>query len=216
MNDLKAILDDLTARTAELNPWEQGFVESVTDQYKRRGRLSVKQMTTINKIAARHDPVAVNTRARWRASYDDAKRTLAIGAARYYLQNPPYFGEVARRILDEADYIPSAKCFRKMTENKYVKRAIANSALTPVFSIGQLVRFRRNDEVRRNHRTYSADPSDWPRLGERDLCGKLGVVVSIKDTPGYAKGSRAYSVLPAGDSKPVDTLERRLMRCKSL
>ena len=145
------------------------------------------------------------------ASYNDEKRKLARFAAEYYLKNPPYFGDVARRILGEDNYIPSEKCFRKMTENKYVKRAIENLASEPVFSVGQLVRFRRNAEVREWHNQYNHD------AGRRiNKCGKLAVVLSFEDVPGHAKGSRKYTVLPTGDSKPVVTLERRLMRCKSL
>jgi hypothetical protein len=208
---MQPTLDNLTALAGELSPWERGFVESVVQQYKQHGRLSDNQTNTINKIAACHDPAAVKARNTWRALYDDEKRKLALFAAEYYLNNPPYFGDVARRILGEDKYIPSEKCFRKMTENKYVKRAQANLTLEPVFSVGQLVRFRRNAEVREWHRQYNHV------AGRKiDLRGKLAVVLSFDDVPGHAKGSREYEVLPAGDSKPVTTLERRLMRCKSL
>ena len=208
---MQPTLDDLTARVGELSPLEQGFVESVKRQYEKGSRLSDKQTTTIDKIVARHDPAAVNARNTWRTSYDYEKRKLARFAAEYYLKNPPYFGDVARRILGEDNYIPSEKCFRKMTENKYVKRALANLASKPVFSVGQLVRFRRNAEVREWHNAYNHE------AGRKiNRCGKLAVVISCEATPGWAKGSRKYTVLPTGANKPVTTLERRLMRCKSL
>ena len=193
-----------------LNDWELGFTASVLAQHKRRGRLSDGQITVIDKILAKYNPDAIKARNDWRANYDDEKREIARKVAEYYMKNPPYYGDVARKILNDPAYIPSEKCFNKMTGNKYAQRALAVAATAPVYSKGELVRFRRNNEVRTFH--YR---SIGPRMGREHFAGKLAVVLSISDTPGGAKGSRGYTVLPMGGAQPIETLERRLMRSKT-
>ena len=59
-------LDRLNALGTQLTQWEQGFSESVTDQYKQCGRLSGAQISTIDNILAKHDPAVVKARNTWR------------------------------------------------------------------------------------------------------------------------------------------------------
>ncbi len=193
-------LDRLNALGGDLTDWEFGFAASVLDQYKRRN-LSDAQHSTIDKILAKHDPAAIKARSDWRSSYGEEKQALARQAAEYYTVNPPYFGDVARKILNDPAYIPTEKCFNKMTQNKYVQRWIAQREAGPAFAKGQLVRFRRNDLVRRY-------------VGHR-LKGTLAVVCSVGDQVSATKGSRSYQVLPIGKVKPITAEERYLMRSKT-
>ena len=202
MENTQQKLDRIAKLGNQLTQWEQGFSESVLDQYKRRGSLSGGQITVVDKILAKHNPEARKAREDWSASYDDAKRDLARKMAQYYIDNPPYYGDVAHKILNDSEYIPSKKCFEKMTGNKYAVRYLERLEIAPTFEVGQLVRFRRNGEVRGHHR--------------HRLIGRLAVVLSCAARPGAAKGSRAYKVLPTGEATPIDTIERRLMRCKCL
>jgi len=194
-------LDRLNALGGDLTDWEFGFAASVLDQYKRRGVLSYVQISTIERILAKHSPEQIKARNAWRDSYDEEKQALARQAAEYYTVNPPYFREAARKILNDPAYIPTEKCFNKMTQNKYVQRWIAQREAGPAFAKGQLVRFRRNDLVRRY-------------VGSR-FKGTLAVVCSVGDQVSATKGSRSYQVLPIGQVKPLTTEERFLMRSKT-
>ncbi len=194
-------LDHLAGLGEQLTDWQRGFIESVADQYKRRDYLSDAQHATIDKIVALHSPEAVKARNDWRASYDEEKQALARQAAEYYTVNPPYFREAAYKILNDPAYIPTEKCFNKMTQNKYVQRWIAQREAGPAFAKGQLVRFRRNDLVRRY-------------VGSR-YAGTLAVVCNVGDQVSATKGSRSYQVLPIGKVKPITTEERFLMRSKT-
>jgi len=89
-------LDRLNALGTQLTQWEQGFTESVAAQYKRRN-LSDGQHAVIDKILAKHNPDAIKARNDWRANYDQEKRVIARKVAEYYMKNPPYYGDVARR-----------------------------------------------------------------------------------------------------------------------
>jgi len=193
-------LDRLNALGTQLTQWEQGFSESVTDQYKRRN-LSDAQHGIVNKILAKHDPATIKARSDWRDSFDEEKQALARQAAEYYTVNPPYFGDVARKILNDPAYIPTEKCFVKMTQNKYVQRWIAQREAGPAFAKGQLVRFRRNRLV-------------GQYVGSR-FKGTLAVVCNVGDQVSATKGSRSYQVLPIGKVKPITAEERFLMRSKT-
>ena len=193
-------LDRLNALGTQLTQWEQGFSESVTDQYKRRN-LSDAQHGIVNKILAKHDPATIKARSDWRDSFNEEKQALARQAAEYYTVNPPYFGDVARKILNDPAYIPPEKCFVKMTQNKYVQRWIAQRAAGPAFAKGQLVRFRRNRLV-------------GQYVGSR-FKGTLAVVCNVGDQVSATKGSRPYQVLPIGKVKPITAEERFLMRSKT-
>ena len=202
MHTTQQKLDRLVSLGEQLNDWDRGFVESVADQYKQRN-LSYGQIEVVNKILAKHSPEQIKARNDWRSSYDEEKQALARQAAEYYTVNPPYFREAARKILNDPAYIPTEKCFNKMTQNKYVQRWIAQREAGPAFSKGQLVRFRRNRLVRHGYGSY--------------LQGKLAVILSVgtDDQVSATKGSRPYEVLPIGRTKPFATEERCLMRSKT-
>ena len=193
-------LDRLNALGGDLTDWEFNFAVSVLDQYKRRN-LSDHQHAIVDKILAKHDPAAVKARSDWRDSFDEEKQALARQAAEYYTVNPPYFGDVARKILNDPAYIPTEKCFVKMTQNKYVQRWIAQREAGPAFAKGQLVRFRRNRLV-------------GQYVGSR-FKGTLAVVCNVGDQVSATKGSRSYQVLPIGKVKPITAEERFLMRSKT-
>jgi len=193
-------LDRLNALGGDLTDWEFGFAASVLDQYKRRN-LSDAQHGIVNKILAKHDPATIKARSDWRDSFDEEKQALARQAAEYYIANPPYFEGVARKILNDPAYIPTEKCFVKMTQNKYVQRWIAQREAGPAFAKGQLVRFRRNRLV-------------GQYVGSR-FKGTLAVVCNVGDQVSATKGSRPYQVLPIGKVKPITAEERFLMRSKT-
>jgi len=203
MEKMSEKLDRVAELGGQLTEWEQGFTESIADQFKRRGRLSHGQIVVVDKILAKHNPEAIKARNAWRDSFNEEKQALARQAAEYYIANPPYFEGIAQKILNDPAYIPTEKCFVKMTQNKYVQRWIAQREAGPVFAKGQLVRFRRNVDVGYNHGNSRK--------------GQLAAVVTVgaDNTVTSAKGSRHYKVLPVGAMSPIMTCEKLLMRSKT-
>ncbi len=218
MENTQQKLDRLNAleKGGYLNDWESNFTISVIDQYERRN-LTDNQHRHIDKIIAKNDPELIKARNDWYASYNDEKREVARKAAEYYKANPPYYQQLADKILDNPEYVPSESSFNKITQNKYVQRYLKALETGPQFEPGQMVRFRRNADVRQHHRKFVRNIE--PKLGAsrgkwQDLSGKLAVVIEISGQPGAAAGSRPYTVLPVGQMTPVETLERRLMNAK--
>ena len=47
---IREVLDTIESETDKLTTWEQQFIESVSDQYTRKGSLSEKQLEIVETI----------------------------------------------------------------------------------------------------------------------------------------------------------------------
>jgi len=178
----------------DLNDSSRSFAKSLLESTKKWGRLSPKQWSAFERMEARFDPKVIAERQNWTDSWTDEKAKNLRVAAEYYLQNPPYFGEIAAKIVSDEAYVPSAKLYRKMVENKYVQKVLATCASEPVFAIGSLVKVRKTS---RNHR----------------LRDRIAMVVDNNgEVKTSAKGGKTYTILPFGGSNTIQIEERWLKR----
>ena len=219
-DDVKGKVERLWEVRGSVNDWERGFIESVHDQAVAGGRrLSVRQVELIDKILAKNNPGAIEERSRWHREYDDEKRDLARKAAQYYVAEGTYYQAVAHKIINDPDYIPSEKCFSKMTSNKYVARYLAALEVGPRFEKGQMVQFRNTQEVRSATAFYIFENGGASSTGRQTLAGTPVIVLEVGDDPGITKGARQYKVLPTrstGDTlpMPIKTSEKNLNTLK--
>jgi hypothetical protein len=120
-------------------------------------------------------------------------------AARYYLANPPYFGDVAKKILEDDAFVPSKRLYKKMVQNKFSTKVIESTRSKPKFNPGSHVALRANANV------------GWsiPRAG-------TAVVLKADASPviSPARGSKIYSVLFFGKTETVHVEERWLKKAK--
>ena len=183
---------------SSLTDWERNFMGSLLDSAKKYGRLTAKQHDVFQRIEKKTDPEVQAARKTWNEAWDESKREATVFAANYYKANPPYFGEVAERILNDSSFIPSEKLYSKMVLNKYVQRAMANAETGPLYEIGSMVTVRSSASVR------------GPVAGHR---GKNAIVLEVQSAATSAtKGARIYKVLPVGAALPVETEERYLKK----
>tara|TARA_Y100000310_G_scaffold70759_1_gene66509 strand:+ start:123 stop:770 length:648 start_codon:yes stop_codon:yes gene_type:complete len=182
-----------------LSDWDKGYLESLETQFNKRGRLSPRQIEIFARIEEEKlSTEAQDERQKWNDNYDAEKRRVAKVCANYYL-DAGYFTSLATRIVEEPEFIPSEKAWKKMCENKYAKKVLANHDNPSKYEIGSLVAFRAT--------------ADW---AHRMLAGdKPCVVISsggfIKSA---AKGAKPYKVLPYGLAKPIECEERHLKAYK--
>ena len=200
-NTLIDRIEKIAARgVSTLSDWERNFLSSLLENAKRWGKLTARQHQTLQRIETKTDPAHIAAVNNWRNNFTDEMRAAAVFAANYYKANPPYFGDAATRILNDSKYIPSEKLYRKMVENKYVQRALANSKTAPLFVVGSMACVRNSATVK--------------GAAARHL-GKMVVVIEASDNSTSAtKGARKYKVLPVGEAKPFVTEERYLKRTK--
>ena len=196
--ELVARIEKAAARgTSSMSDWERSFMGSLLDSAKKWGRLTAKQHEVFQRIEKKTDPAHQAAVSAWRSSFTDEMRESLVFAANYYKANPPYYGEVADRILNDSSYIPSEKLYRKMVENKYVQRARANAQSGPLYAVGSMVTVRDSKSVGSPIRVYR---------------GKDAVILEVRDGLSATKGAREYVVLPVGAVKPVETQERYIKK----
>ena len=182
-----------------LSQWENGFIESLHQQFKKRGSLSTRQLEILERVE--QDKLSDEARAtsrKWQNNYDDEKRRVARVCAEYY-DKTGYFTALASSILEDPDYTPPEKAWRKMCENKYAKKVLALYDADPKYPVGSTVMFRAT--------------ADWAhRVGAGDKpCVVISAGGPIKNA---AKGAKPYMVLPYAAIKPVECEERHIKKYK--
>ena len=197
--DILQRLQKVTESAHLLSQWENGFVESLLQQFNKRGRLSPKQIEILERIETQKlSKEAQGAIQEWAANYDAEKQRIALICAKYYLKTG-YFTDLATNIVHVPDYIPTERAWKKMCENKYARKVVAEHDAPAKYAVGSVVEFRST--------------ADWGM--KRSANGMPCVVISSGgDIVSAAKGSKPYKVLPYGSVKMVDCEERHLKKCK--
>jgi hypothetical protein len=199
MNPTLLRLEHALKNSSLLSQWEAGFIESLHQQFKKRGSLSARQLEILERVEQdKLSEEARHTSQVWQNSYDDEKRRIARICAEYY-DKTGYFTALASSILEDSDYTPPEKAWRKMCENKYAKKVLALHDADPKYPVGSTVMFRATADWA--HR-YAA--GDKPCI----VIATGGIIKSA------AKGAKPYKVLPYGLAKPIECEERHLKTYK--
>jgi hypothetical protein len=178
-----------------LSDWERNFVDSIKEGWQKYGSVTEKQHGMIQKLADRYNPENVKAREDWISNFDDEKKNRLQVVARYYKANPPYFGDLADRVLNDPDYIPTARAYAAMCENKYAQKVMDIHNGEPLFPAGSMATARAS------------------RQTPRRIRGKTVVVIEHPEgVHTAANGARRVVVLPVGESEPVETEERWLKK----
>jgi len=197
------VLDRLSAALKKSNlltDWERGFIESLNEQFNKRGRLSTRQLEIFERIETQKlSTTAQDARKVWDDNYDEERRRIALICAKYY-SHTGYFTNLVDSILHDPGFIPTEKAWKKMCENKYSKKVIAVHDAEPKYSIGSMVEVRGT--------------ADWSH--KRKSNGMPCVVISsggiIKSA---AKGAKPYKILPYGSTQMIDCEERHIKKCRN-
>jgi hypothetical protein len=185
-----------------LNDWSRGFLESVKEQLGKRGKLSEKQIAIITKIESENTDEEIQSREDWVANYDDEKREIAKICANYYLRGGQYFQGLSYKVINEDDFIPSEKQWRKICDNKYVKKVLAATFDKPVFPEGSMVSLRTSAP----YRAKIASPQGI----------FLVVKPNAKPVISACKGAKIYELLPVGSINTVLVEERHIKKMKKV
>ena len=194
-------IDTLLARDVEFTDWEKSFLSSIKEGIKRYGSLTGKQESILQRIETGKDPAVIAQRQDWKANYNDDMRAKMKIAARYYWNNPPYFADLAKRVLNDNAFIPTEKQFRAMVENKYVQKVLDNMNSAPTFPVGSMAQVRKT--------------ATRPYLNIGKIVGKMVMIIEYPDkVAGAAKGAIPVVVLPIGSSETIETEVRWLKKAR--
>lgn len=199
--------------------WAAGVIESFAKQEANGRTLTVRQIILLEKIESEHNASTAAEEITWTEDFISNKDSVQSNwslAMMYYKANPPYFHHhVITWFRNEdgksaptadgwgtdvpADKVPNLREYKKVMNNKFIKKVIAAWNSEPVFADGAYVSLRSNapGKFRTNFKTNAV------------------VIKSNSSTPtSSAKGSKVYQVLPFGAATLVEVEERYLKTAK--
>lgn len=179
----------------EITNYERTVLQSMLDQASRRGRLSEKQIKFYKSIASNYTENALAEKREWESTFVGKKLDDLVIIAKYYKAQGSYFLALVDKILSDEEYIPNRSQYRKLCENKYAQKVLAEHYKEPRFNIGQQV--------------YLVSKSPY----SHDASLRRGAIVlraNAEPIENSCKGAKKYLVLPVGEPHGVVVEERWL------
>jgi len=201
--EIKSLLDSLADYIPQASQWEQGFFESVKAQFDRKHTLSDKQVETVQKIASKFSPAAIQERKAWYESFTDAQRETMRVCADYY-KGTGYYKDLVHSILSNASFVPSPKQYKMLCENKYAAKVLDAYRSEPKFPVGSLATLRK---IRSNGYMAISGAPAW-----RDI--NVLVLTTNEPIVSSAKGAKRYKCMIVGGTDTFYCEERDLKRMK--
>jgi len=169
----------------EMQPVEKIFLEHI----QNKDELNPPQQKIANNLYHKY------FEGDWMSSYGPKKRRIARSCAQYWVNNPPKYSELAAKILNDSDYIPSRDEYKQICECKEARNFLHPEEAEPLYPAGTLVK-------------VSPGAAAYKKVliggGHHDFRGKLGVVIKIqKDERVFPSnpGVFLYYVLPQGKTE---------------
>ena len=177
----RTVIDNLIGNPL-LNEWERTFMDSVSEQYKKKGHLSYNQERIVKRCIDKASVDKIEEHNEWVKNYDAEKRRIAKIIAEYYTE-AGYFTNWAAKILAKPDtYVLPEKAWVKMCENKYAKKVLANLEAPKLFEVGGLATVRK--AVNHNHLQPIAGSSGFNYMKVKD---QAIMVLEYEVTPAQHK-----------------------------
>ena len=201
--EIKSLLDSLADYIPQASQWEQGFFESVKTQFDRKYTLSDRQVETVQKIAGKFSPAAIQERKAWYESFTDAQRETMRVCADYY-KGTGYYKDLVHSILSNSEFVPSPKQYKMLCENKYAEKVLDAYRSEPKFPVGSLATLRK---IRSNGYMAISGAPAW-----RDI--NVLVLTTNEPIVSSAKGAKRYKCMIVGGTDTFYCEERDLKRMK--
>jgi len=183
---------------ADLSSNVLSFVRSLALSYKRNDGITEKQYQAFMKVEQDYfDSIIESRDPNWVENYDAEKREKAKIIAEYYVQNPPWYGDVSHKILTIDDFIPPEPQYNKMIENSYSEKVLASHYSEPKFKVGDYV------SLRKQHKSGIERMDDG-------IFAVLQVAPEAVSTA--AKGTKKYKILPMNSVETYIVEERWLKK----
>ena len=185
-----------------MNQNSRNFLNSLLHFIEKVGDLTERQQEALKRIEDRYSEEAISNRVAWEKNYSEQHKKHARIAATYYSGShnyAGYFRDLALRVLDEPDWIPTEKQYRAMCENKYVKRVIESSLSEPKYPVGSFVMIRSGK---------------GPRQLWQNPTPAMVIETNAGPVTSAAKGSKLYKILPMGSSTVWTVEEREIKKCR--
>jgi hypothetical protein len=163
----------------DISPNVFSFLSSLIAGYKKYGGITKKQYEAFCDIESDYLCKKATDNLDWHERYDASKKELMHICALYYCANPPYYGDLAHRVLYDKNFVPSERQYKRLTQNKYAQKVLHSHFSESKFKVNDYVSFRKNNP-------YKIDNKE-----------NIFIIIQIAPEPvtTAAKGTKKYKIL---------------------
>jgi len=178
----------------DISPNVFSFLSSLIVGYKKYGGITKKQYEAFCDIEANYLHNKTETNTKWYQTYDEHKAETMKICALYYCANPPYYGDLAYRVLYDKNFVPTEKQFDSLTQNKYALKVLESHYAEPKYAVNDYVSLRKNSPYKINN-------------------NNIFIIIEIAPEPitTAAKGTKKYKILPLDDVE-IHVVEERWLK----
>jgi len=194
---------DKLLQAISLDQWSKGFLESVRAQAQKNGKLSEKQLDILNRIEDENSQETQNKHKQWVESYKGSeKEEIAKICANFYATDGQYYQRLAYMVLEDEDFVPSEREWKKLCENKYAQRVIKATFDEPLYKEGSLVS------------TRSSAPWKVKNASSNNIF--MVLKANAKPVVTACKGAKVYKIVPVGSLDSFLLEERHIKKIKKV
>ena len=201
-----------------MNTWEQGFVESLEYQFKKKGRLSVSQEKHLFKLNDKYNMNKIREAQQWVKNYGPEQRDVAVKCAKYYDgQYQTYFHDIVNKVLgDPEHHILTLGEYNKLCKNKYALKVLASYEVPEKFTVGDMVQIRANNRVDIANTDQKSGAVPRGMRATWFSANKTCMILEVNALPitRAAKNSRVYKILIIDETSPIYAHESDLKKLR--
>ena len=201
-----------------MNTWEQGFVSSLEEQFKKKGKLSVSQEKHLFRLSDRYNMDKIREAQEFAKNYGPEQRDIAHKCALYYDgQYMHYFADIVNKVLDDpAGHVLTQGEFNKLCKNKYALKVLASYDEPEKFAVGDMVQIRANNRIDIANTNIKNGHHPRGAFFSFKFADKTCMVLEVNAKPitRAAKGARVYKILIIDETSPIYAHESDLKKLR--
>lgn len=214
----KEVFDHLNHAADHMNTWEQDFVSSLEEQFKKKGKLSVSQERHLFKLSDRYNMDKIREAQEFAKNYGPEQRDIAHKCALYYDgQYTNYFHDIVTKVLNDPEgHVLTQGEFNKLCKNKYALKVLDSYNTPEQFAVGDMVQIRANNRIDIANTDIQNGHHPRGAFFSFKFADKTCMVLEVNAKPvtRAAKGARVYKILIIDETSPIYAHESDLKKLR--
>jgi len=190
--------------------WDRQFLLSIQGKLEGGKTISKRQHEVLAQILDKCSDSNEKKHTDWGHTYHAKYKADAMVLAHYHITQR-YYNDISSVIMD--DGVPSKHKFKRMYNNKYSQKVLAEYAKKPRLPVGEYVLPRSHCNSYKNIESHHISNYDVSRGCVKRFMKKGGFIVGVEEhIHSAAKGAKRYRILPPGKPHYIIIEERFLKR----
>ena len=214
----KEVFDHLNCHADHMNTWEQSFVSSLEEQFKKKGKLSISQEKHLFRLSDRYNMDKIREAQEFAKNYGPEQRDIAYKCALYYDgQYTSYFHDIVTKVLnDPTGHVLTQGEFNKLCKNKYALKVLDSYNTPEQFAVGDMVQIRANNRIDIANTDIQNGHHPRGAFFSYKFADKTCMVLEVNAKPitRASKGARIYKILIIDETSPIYAHESDLKKLR--